>query len=126
MHSIRMIYANYAHYSRRNVSSESARINCRKLAIKFTVQGVRGEGRRGAKDIGPSQLRLACPASLPPPHALAFMAVKDLHSDRHTKASSRRSAHQEDQPSKCCTNARVSRSSNVTDFQYSEILFFTS
>lgn len=40
MHSIRMIYANYAHYSRRNLSSESARINCRKLAIKFTVQGV--------------------------------------------------------------------------------------
>lgn len=40
MHSIRMIYANYAHYSRRNLSSESARINCRKLAIKFTMQGV--------------------------------------------------------------------------------------
>lgn len=63
MHSIRMIYANYAHYSRRNVSSESARINCRKLAIKFTVQGVWGEGRRGAKDIGPPRLRLAWPAS---------------------------------------------------------------
>lgn len=40
MHSIRMIYANYAHYSRRNLSSQSARINCRKLAIKFTVRGV--------------------------------------------------------------------------------------
>lgn len=40
MHSIRMIYANYAHYSRRNLSSESARINCRKLAIKFTMQRV--------------------------------------------------------------------------------------
>ena len=63
MHSIRMIYANYAHYSRRNLSSESARINCRKLAIKFTVQGVWGEGRRGAKDIGPPWLRLAWPAS---------------------------------------------------------------
>lgn len=63
MHSIRMIYANYAHYSRRNLSSQSARINCRKLAIKFTVRGVWGEGRRRAKDIGLPRTRLAWPAS---------------------------------------------------------------
>ncbi|KAK2886468.1 hypothetical protein Q8A73_020414 [Channa argus] len=42
---------------------------------------------------------------LPPPF-LAFMAVKDLCSDRYTEGFKYRSTHQEDQPSKCYTNGR--------------------
>lgn len=102
MHSIRMIYANYAHYSRRNLSSESARINCRKLAIKFTVQGVRGEGRRGAKDIGPPRFRLDWPAS-PPPHAWHSWLLK-TSAQTDTQVWNSKSVHQDDQPSKCSAN----------------------
>lgn len=62
---------------------------------------------------------------LPPP-CLAFMAVKDLCSDRYTEASSSTQHIRKISQASVTLTARVSCSSNMTDFQQREAdrLFF--